>query len=148
MIYLDNNATTRPAPRVVEAVGEALREGWGNPLSSHAMGRAARRRVEEARETVAALLGARARDVVFTAGGTESIHLAIRGVAALAPASKRAIVASAVEHDAVLELCEHLERQPDRPWEIRRVGVGPDGVVDEATLAAEIDPSVAIVSVQ
>ncbi len=80
MIYLDNNATTRPAAGVVEAVGRVLREGWGNPSSVHRFGQAARHEVEVARAKVAALIGARAREIVFTSGGTEAIDLCVRGV--------------------------------------------------------------------
>ena len=148
MIYLDNNATTRPAAEVVAAMDEMLREVWGNPSSTHAPGRAARQRIEGAREEVAALIGARARDVVFTAGGTESIHLAIRGVASIAPADKRTIVVSAVEHEAVAELCEFLGTQRERAWEVRVVPVDRDGVVEPAALEELVDDSVAVVSVQ
>ena len=148
MIYLDNNATTRPAPAVIEAVEAMLREDWANPSSTHALGRAARARVEAARQSVARLIGAKPRDVAFTAGGTESIHLAIRGVTAIAPRTKRAIVISAVEHDAVLELCQYLEHAPDRPWELRVAPVDCHGVINLDALDAMIDDSVAIVSIQ
>lgn len=151
MIYLDNNATTRPAPEVVEAVAATLREDWGNPSSTYALGRAARARVEAARESVARLINAKPRDVAFTAGGTDAIHLAIRGITALAPPTKRTIIISAVEHDAVVELCEYLSRAPlggGRSWEVRTAPVDEKGVVDLHVLQDLIDDTVALATVQ
>ena len=78
-IYLDSNATTRPAEEVVEAVAQAMREAWANPSSVHRAGGEAKRVVELARESVARLVGCQERELVFTSGGTESANLAIRG---------------------------------------------------------------------
>jgi len=78
-IYLDSNATTRPAPEVVEAVERAMREHWANPSSVHRAGGEAKRVVELARESVAALVGCQERELVFTSGGTEGANLAILG---------------------------------------------------------------------
>ena len=76
LVYLDNNATTQTAPQVVEAVITALREDWGNPSSIHASGRRARQGLDEAREEIAHLIGAKPREIVFTGGGTEAEFLA------------------------------------------------------------------------
>jgi cysteine desulfurase len=109
-IYLDNNATTRPVPEAIEAVLAALGDGFGNPMSAHAAGRAARRMVHSAREAVAALVGASPAEIVFTSGGTEAVGLAIRGALGAARSrGRRRIVASAVEHPATLATLAHLE---------------------------------------
>ena len=88
LIYLDHNATTPLAPEVAVAMAPYLGAEFGNPSSDHALGRRARQAVEEARASVAALIGAAPNEVVFTSGGTESNNLAIRGVAAQAPAAR------------------------------------------------------------
>src|SRR5436190_11710128 len=110
LIYLDNNATTRPAPEVVSAMRTFLEERWGNPSSTHAFGASLRAEIEAAREEVAALVGARPDEVAFTSGGTESIAWAIRGALSLGEAGggRRGAVTSAVEHAATrgaLEAC-------------------------------------------
>jgi cysteine desulfurase len=107
-IYLDNNATTRPADEVVAAMQPYWREQYGNASSLHRVGQAARHGVEQAREQVAALIGARPREIVFTSGGTESDNLAILGTLAAYP-GKRHVVTTAVEHLAVHSLCKRLE---------------------------------------
>ncbi|MGD9789913.1 MAG: cysteine desulfurase family protein [Phycisphaerales bacterium] len=170
MIYLDNNATTRPAAGVVEAMGRVLREGWANPSSVHRFGQAARHEVEVARARVAALIGARAREIVFTSGGTEAIDLCVRGVlggvsgekeksgqgegvgAGGPPAprgmvdSRPVLVTTRVEHSAVRELAEALEREG--VCEVRWLEVDGDGVVRVDRLEGAIDGRVALVSVQ
>src|SRR5918912_2702367 len=99
-VYLDNNATTPVDPVVLHALGEALRDVFGNPSSIHKEGQTARRRIEEARESVAALIGAAAREIVFTSGGTESNNAAIFG------AGRNHLVTTAIEHPSVLEPAE------------------------------------------
>jgi cysteine desulfurase len=146
-IYLDHNATTRPCPEAIEAMTRAAGEWWQNPSSAHRPGQAVRAAVDGARDQVAALLGARGRDITFTAGGTESIHLAIRGTLGAAR-GRRVIVTTPVEHEAIRELCEHLERA----GEIEVVHLDCSaGRVDPAALAAALDEradEVALVSVQ
>lgn len=144
MIYLDNNATTRPSAGVREAVASALGEAWANPSSVHRAGQEARARVELARRDVAALIDARARGITFTGSGTEAIDLAIRG--SLLASGRRAVVTDAVEHAAVRDLCAWLEERGG--VEVRRLPVDLDGVVDVAAAAEMIDASVAVVSVQ
>ena len=145
-IELDNNATTRPLPEVVRAMEEMLTTLWHNPSSMHRSGQAARQRIELARQSVARLIGARPRDIVFTSGATESIHLAIRGIAALAPESRRVIVTSAIEHEAVRDLCAELGE--GGRFEIRHAPLLADGTIDGAGTTALLDDSVAMVSIQ
>ncbi|MBM3318611.1 MAG: cysteine desulfurase NifS [Candidatus Eisenbacteria bacterium] len=113
-IYLDHNATTPLDPGVLEAMLPFLRDFHGNASSFHAAGRAARAAVEQARERVAGLLGAQPREIVFTSGGTEADNHALRGVVELArgrSAEAPHIVTSSIEHPAVLNTVQHLEKQ-------------------------------------
>ena len=112
-IYLDNNATTRIDPVVLDALDGSLRDIYGNASSIHKEGQLARRRLEEARESVAALIGATAREVVFTSGGTESNNAAIFG--AVAGQGFHHIVTTAIEHPSVLEPLQELARRGHRP---------------------------------
>lgn len=123
-IYLDHNATTPVDPAVVEAILPYLREHFGNPSSGHVYGLRAKQAVELAREKVAALIGSRPDEVIFTSGGTEANNLAIRGV--LEGCSRRHIVTSTVEHPATAEPCGLLERQG---VEVTRVPVDSAGRV-------------------
>jgi len=109
-IYLDNNATTRPADEVVEAMVRALTEHWANPSSVHRPGQAVRQHLELARERVCLLIGCRDRDLVFTSGGTEGANLAIGGSLEAQP-TRNAIATTRLEHSAVRELAERLERK-------------------------------------
>jgi cysteine sulfinate desulfinase/cysteine desulfurase-like protein len=110
--YLDCNATTQPLPEVVAAVTDSLVRGWGNPSSVHRAGIDARRTVELARESVARLVGAGDREIVFTSGGTEGATLAIEGsLQALqlqGQQGRRVLVSMKTEHSAVREACEAL----------------------------------------
>ncbi len=108
-VYLDNNATTPIHPAVLDALHEALAEVYGNASSIHKEGQTARRRIEDARESVARLIGATARDIVFTSGGTESNNAAIFG--AIPPTGRHHIVTTAVEHPSVLEPVTELGRR-------------------------------------
>ncbi len=126
-IYLDYNATTPHAPEVEQAVMAAMRDGWGNRSSGHALGVAARELLEEARGEVSGLLGCNPEEVVFTSGGTESNNTAILGCAPLLERKGRHMVTSRVEHPAVTEPVGVLEQ---RGWEVTRIGVGMGGAVD------------------
>ena len=110
MLYLDNNATTKPTAGVCLAVQDVLTENWANPSSVHRFGQSARAVVERARGQVAALIGARARDLIFTGSGTEAIDLALRGVLGALPKAARSIATTKVEHNAVRDLAEDLEK--------------------------------------
>lgn len=110
-IYLDNNATTRPAEEVVDAMRHALRDGWGNPGSGHAYGKRTKQALALAREQVANLVGAKAAEIVFTSGGTESNHLAIFGALEAmntSPALAQTLCTSVIEHPAVLGPVDRL----------------------------------------
>lgn len=147
-IELDNNATTKPLPEVIEAMTEMLERAWHNPSSMHRSGQAARQRVELARASVARLIGARAKSIVFTSGATESIHLAIRGTLAFAPESRRTIVTSAIEHEAVRDLCGHLASRKGDPFRVVHAPLTASGAIDPARTVALLDDSVAMVSLQ
>jgi cysteine desulfurase len=136
VIYLDNNATTRPSPGVVDAMTRALTEFWHNPSSVHRAGQAARRHVELARADVAALIGVPAREIVFTSGGTEAIDLAIRGTLDAARGTARVVVSSRVEHAAVRDLLEDVSK---RGTEVRWAPVGLDGTVNISRLGPLLD---------
>src|ERR1043166_9911638 len=111
MISPDNNATTRVAPEVFEAMAPYLREFFGNPSSAHTLGREMKKAVENAREHVASLLGAAdVNEIVFTSCGSESDNWAIRGVLATLP-EKKHIVTTQVEHEAVRNVCRLLEQE-------------------------------------
>lgn len=107
MIYLDNNATTRPDDAVVAAMTRVLRAHWANPSSMHRQGQAVRHEIELARSAVAELIGCQERELVFTAGGTESANLAVRGALGAQP-NRRVLVTSRLEHGAVRDLAEAL----------------------------------------
>jgi cysteine desulfurase len=127
-VYLDWNATTPPLPEVVEAMTAAAREAWGNPSSVHAFGRAARARVEDAREAVAKLAKSDPRDVVLTSGGTEANNLALRSAFAGGPDPKPVLVTSRLEHPSVAKVAEALEREGRA--RVRWLRVLPQGTVD------------------
>ncbi len=132
-IYLDNNATTPVAPEVLSVITDSMRDVFGNASSIHHEGQSARRVVEEARESVARLVGATAREVVFTSGGTESNNAAISG--AVAHGSRLHIVTSALEHPSVLEPLRLLAR---RGHELTIVPGSRDGAVDAGAILAAI----------
>ncbi|MFI5179471.1 MAG: cysteine desulfurase family protein, partial [Vicinamibacterales bacterium] len=144
-VYLDAHATTPVDPRVVEAMLPCFTQHFGNPASaSHAWGWKAQEAVEDARREVATLIGAAAREIVFTSGATESNNFAITGVAALAPAGRRTIVTSAIEHKSVLEASKRLGASG---WRVIVVPVQPDGRIDLDALRVVITRETALVSI-
>lgn len=142
-VYLDNNATTRPDPRVVEAMLPCLGEQYANPSSIHLFGQQVRHAVETAREQVAAALNAKSRQITFTGGGSEANHLAIRGALASRP-DKRHFITTAVEHDSVLRLAEQLSKEGYR---VTRLPVDGLGRLDMSAFSSAIDGDTALVSV-
>lgn len=145
-IYLDFNATTPIAPSVQEAMLPYLAEYFGNPSSTHALGRAAREAIEAARSHVASLLGAHADEVIFTSGATESNNLAILGVMLhFPPAIGGHLVISRLEHPSVAEPAKFLERLG---YDLTVVRCNRQGVVDPDVLAAALRPDTRLVSVQ
>ncbi len=146
-VYLDYHATTPVDPRVLEAMLPYFTEVFGNPASSsHQWGWKAQEAVEEARRRVAALIGASAREIIFTSGATESNNFAIKGCAASAPAARRHMVCSAIEHKSVLEGCKGLEKIGS-DFTCTIVPVGRDGRVDLDALAGVVTEQTALVSV-
>jgi cysteine desulfurase len=144
-VYLDYHSTTPVDPRVVEAMMPYFTEVFGNPASSnHPWGWRAQEAVERARREVAALIGATAKEIVFTSGATESNNLAICGVARQAPADRRHIVVSAIEHKSVLERARRFETEG---WRVSVAPVGPDGILDLDALARLVTPDTALVAV-
>lgn len=111
MLYFDHNATTPVAPEVAAAFAAATTEVWGNPSSVHRAGQIARQKLEDARRTVAGLLGATATELVFTSGGTESNNLAVLGLLRNLPDGPKHVITTSMEHPSVLEPCRQLERE-------------------------------------
>ncbi|QCN96223.1 aminotransferase class V-fold PLP-dependent enzyme [Azospirillum argentinense] len=147
MIYLDNNATTPLAPEVREAMLPHLFGEFGNPSSPHAAGMAAKRAVGEARAQVAALVGAKAADILFTASATEANHTALLGtLRALASErpERRHLVTTAIEHPSTLMLAHELERQG---WRVTVLPVDGTGTIALSDLRDAVTPDTALVSV-
>ena len=147
-VYLDNNATTQPAPAVINAMREVNETLWANPSSVHRFGQVVRQRMELARQSVATLVGAKPRDLVFTSGGTEANNLAIAGL--LSREAGGALVTTPVEHSAV--------REPAAAYEaaggiVRRIAVDTQGLVSVESLREHLaeltrEPRTVLVSVQ
>jgi len=143
-IYFDNNATTRVAPEVFEAMKPYLTELYGNPSSIHSFGSQVGRKIQAAREKVAALLGASDPiEVVFTSCGTEGDNAAIRGILESRP-KKRHIVTTQVEHPAVFGLCQHLEK---KGYRVTWLHVDGEGMLDLDELRDSLSDDTALVSV-
>ena len=148
-VYLDHSATTPADPRVVEAMLPYLTEKFGNASSVHFFGQEARAAVDRARREVAALIGARANEIVFVSGGTEANNLAIRGLceAARGHASGRDkghIITSSIEHSSVRGILEALEKDG---WEITRLPAYEEGIVRMEDVRAALRPDTVLISV-
>jgi cysteine desulfurase len=143
-IYLDHAATTPLRPEVLSAMLPYLTDHFGNPSSIHAEGRRARQGLDEARETVGRILGAKPREVVFTSGGSEADNLALKGAAWAASARGRHIVTSSIEHKAVLNTCSVLERSG---FTVTYLPVDRYGRVDPADVSAAITERTTVVSI-
>jgi cysteine desulfurase len=142
-IYLDNNATTKVDPVVVDTMLPYLREYYGNPSSMHTFGGQVGKAVKEAREQVAALLGAEASEIVFTSCGSEGNNTAIRAALAAQP-DKRHIITTQVEHPAVLNVCKQLEKQG---YTVTYLSVNGKGQLDLDELEAALTGGTALVSI-
>jgi len=143
--YFDHNATTPPSPEVTEAVVRALTDEFGNASSVHHFGQRAKALLDEARSQVAALIGGEPAEVVFTSGGTEADNLALRGAAeALETGNRRHVIASSIEHEAVLNTVKALVK---RGWTSTLLPVDASGIVAPSALAAAMTPATGIVSV-
>ena len=152
-VYLDHNATTPVEPEVLDAMLPYFSAEFANAASIHTPGQRARAAVETAREQVAALLGARPQEIVFTSGGTESDNHAIFGIVRNAPGASKHVITTQIEHEAVLNACQALEKEGgntagNRPAiEVTYLPVDSSGLVDPEALRDAIRPQTALISV-
>ncbi len=142
VIYLDHAATTPVDPEVFSAMEPWFTEGYGNPSAKYLSGFDARRAIDDARDVLAEILSCSGQEIIFTAGGTESVNLAVLGVAR--KKGEGNIVVTAIEHSAVLESARQLGKEG---FDIREVPVGVSGIVDIADILAVIDEKTILVSV-
>ena len=143
-IYLDHTAATPLAPGVFDAMAPYLTEKWLSPAGLYRGARAMKRELDDARRRVAGLLGAESGEIVFTSSGTESIGLAVRGVAMASQHRGRHIITSRIEHRAVLDSAELLGKQG---WRVTYLPADADGVVDLVALEDALDDETALVSI-
>jgi cysteine desulfurase len=143
-IYLDYNATTPVDRAVLEAMLPYFAENFGNASSIHSSGQRGRSAVDAARDSVAALIGAKAAEVVFTSGGTEADNLALFGAVMASDQSRKHVITTAIEHHAVLNAAQALEKEG---IDVTYVSVGSDGVVDPQDVRRELRPETILISV-
>src|SRR4051794_11093351 len=144
-IYMDNNATTRTDPRVVEAMLPYFTEKYGNAASrNHSFGWEAEEAVEQARAQIASLIGGGAKEIIFTSGATESNNLAIKGVAAMYKKKGNHIITAVTEHKAVRDPCKRLERDGDQ---VTFLPVDKDGRVPAEQVPAALTDMTILVNV-
>lgn len=143
-IYLDHNSTTPTDPRVIEAMLPFLKDGWGNSSSLHLFGRAALQGLEDSREKIAGCLNCRPDEIYFTSGGTESDNLAIKGVAYAQREKGNHVITSKIEHPAILESCQFLEREG---FEVTYLPVDEYCLVDPAEVEKAIRDETTLVSI-
>ncbi len=144
MIYLDNAATTRTAPEVVEAMLPYLTEQYGNPSAIYSLGSAGKKAINEARRTIAAAIGAKPEEIYFTAGGTEADNWALKAAAECCAGKGRHIITTKIEHHAVLHACGYLEKNG---YEVTYLDVDRDGILDSEALKEAIRPDTVLISV-
>lgn len=143
-IYLDNAATTKVRPQVLEKMLPYFTEEYGNPSSIYNLGEQANRAVSKAREEIAGLIGAKPGEIYFTAGGSEADNWAIKGIAEARAKKGKHIITSAIEHHAVLHTCNWLEKQG---YEVTYLPVSETGLVSPSDLEAAIRPDTILVSI-
>jgi cysteine desulfurase len=143
-IYLDHNATTPIEPEVLEAMVPYLSAEFGNAASIHSFGQRTRAAVETARESVAALIGTRAQEIVFTSGGTESDNHAIFGIVQAAGGRDKHVITTTIEHEAVLNTCQALEKQG---VSVTYLSVDRDGLIDLEALRRAIRPETVLITI-
>src|SRR5215467_312547 len=142
-IYLDYNATTPVEPQVLDAMLPYFSSEFGNAASIHTVGQRARAAVETARDQVAALLGARSQEIIFTSGGTESDNHAIFGIVRAAPGATKHIITTNIEHEAVLNSCQALEKEGVA---VTYLPVNRDGVITVEQVEEAIRPHTALIT--
>jgi len=152
-VYLDHNATTPVEPEVLDAMLPYFSGEFGNAASIHTPGQRARAAVETAREQVAALMGARPQEIVFTSGGTESDNHAIFGIVRSAAGATKHIITTQIEHEAVLNACQALEKEGGTAAgnraaiEVTYLPVGSNGLLDPEAVRDAIRPQTALITV-
>jgi cysteine desulfurase len=146
-IYLDHNATTPVEPAVLDAMLPYFSADFGNAASIHTPGQRARYAVETAREQVAALLGARPQEIIFTSGGTESDNHAIFGIVRNHPGATKHIITTQIEHEAVLNACQFLEKDSGGSIEVTYLPVDQNGLVDPEAVRDAIRPQTALITI-
>jgi cysteine desulfurase len=143
-IYLDNAATTKMRPEVLDAMMPYLTEMYGNPSSIHSFGAQCNTACENARKTIAGLINAKPDEIYFTSGGSESDNWAIKSVAYMKKSKGKHIIMSSIEHHAVMETCEFLARDG---FEITSVGVDEYGIIKMDELKAAVRPDTILISI-
>ena len=145
MIYLDNAATTKTAPEVVEAMLPYFSEYYGNPSSIYAIAGKSKEAITKGREQIANVLGAKPEEIYFTAGGSESDNWALKATFDAYKNKGNHIITTKIEHHAILHTCEYLEKE--RGAKITYIGVDENGVVNLDELEAAITPETILISV-
>ena len=143
-IYLDNAATTRTAPEVVDAMLPYFSQFYGNPSSVYSLANESKKAVADAREIIAESIGAQKQDIYFTAGGSEADNWAIKAAAEAYASKGKHVITSAIEHHAVLHTCQYLEK---KGYEVTYVGVDENGILKLDELKAAIRPDTILISV-
>ena len=143
-IYLDNAATTKVDRRVIDAMGEVMTEGFGNPSSVHIFGRQAKKYLDKARQQVASIINAQPNEIYFTSGATESDNFALRGVVCARKSKGNHIITTQVEHHAILHTCEELEKEG---FKVTYLPVDEFGMVRIKDLEAAITPETVLISI-
>lgn len=143
-VYLDHSATTPMRPEVKEAMLPFLEDQYGNPSSVHGWGQQAKRALEEAREKIAAAIGAKPEEIIFTSGGTEADNLAIIGAALAYQKKGRHVITSSIEHHAALDSAKHLEKIG---FKVTFLPVTPEGLVQVSDVEEAITPETILISV-
>ncbi len=144
IIYLDHNATTMIAPEVAEAMEPYIKEVFGNPSSSHALGEKAKIAIEESRSTVADLIGARPSEIIFTSGGTESNNMVLKGMVNLREPENNHIIISAIEHPSIINPAIYLM---ELGVEVSIIGVDKDCLADPEDVRDAIRPNTRLISI-
>ena len=144
MIYLDNAATTKTAPEVVDAMLPYFTENYGNPSTIYGLGSTAKKAVNQARRTIAEAIGARQEEIYFTAGGSEADNWALKAAAEAYGSKGKHIITSKIEHHALLHTCEYLERQG---FEVTYLDVDGDGLIDLEALKEAIRQDTILISI-